>query len=58
MNKELTIKGEKMKDLEYYTKLRKVIDEAIKNCVNNVADIGRLNDIAIETTKRLNKVRK
>lgn len=42
-----------MTDQEYYKKLMEALDEAVKNSFNNVADIGRLNDLLIETNKRL-----
>ena len=41
-----------MTDKEYYKKLGEVLDEAVKNSINNVADIGRLNEMCIETSKR------
>lgn len=44
-----------MKDLEYYKTLNEVLDEAVKNSINNVADFSRLNKICIETEKRLKK---
>lgn len=41
-----------MKDVKYYKLLMEALDEAVKNSINNVADIGRLNDLLIETAKR------
>ena len=46
-----------MNDLEYYKMLMEVLDEAVKNSINNSADIGKLNDILIETNERLKELK-
>ena len=46
-----------MEDLEYYQALYGCLDEAVKNAVKGFADIGRLNDMCIETSKRLRKAK-
>ncbi len=46
-----------MNDQEYYQQLKETLDEAVKNSVNNVADIGRLNDLIIETNKRFSSTK-
>ena len=41
-----------MKDLEFYILLDEVLEEACRNARSGMADVGRLNSVCIETTKR------
>lgn len=42
-----------MKEKEYLALIWKVATDSIKNCAHGNQDIGALNDIFIETRKRL-----
>lgn len=43
-----------MNEKEYLALVWKVATDSIKNCANGTQDIGALNDVFIETRKKLN----
>lgn len=42
-----------MTDLEYYTKVREFLDDNMQAFIHWSTDIGALNEIGMETNKRL-----